>query len=50
MDGAFVEENTRKSYPARFKKQVILYGDEHGNRRAGIQFGVLKKSFIKLRL
>jgi len=40
MDGAFVEKKTRKSYPASFKKLVILYSDEHGNRKAGIQFGV----------
>lgn len=30
----------RVSYTAKFKRQVILYADEHGNRSAGNRFGV----------
>ena len=33
----------RKSYEAGFKLKVVKYAEEHGNRKAGREFGVSEK-------
>lgn len=43
--GQEIEDQKRRvSYEASFKRQVILYAEEHGNRKAAKEFGVAESN------